>query len=51
MIKILQPCFVRIFNFSESIWFDYSSSEGEIFPEAEDYDFSDLIEGEDYARI
>lgn len=49
MIKILQPCFIRIYHCDE--WFDYSSFEGEIFPEAEDHDFSDLIEGEDYVRI
>jgi len=51
MIKILQPCFVRIFSFAENKWFDYSAEEGEIFPEDKIHDFFDLIEGEDYVRL
>lgn len=50
MIKILQPCFVRIYNGERNEWFDYSASEGEIFSEGEG-DLSDLLEGEDYERI
>lgn len=49
MIKILQPCFIRIFHCDE--WFDYSAFSGEMYPEDECHDFSDLIEDEDYVVI
>jgi hypothetical protein len=50
MIKLLQPCFVRIFSDERNQWVDYSAGEGEIFAEGEG-DFSDLFEGEDYEHI
>lgn len=50
MIKILQPCFIRMFVCGE--WHDVDAKPGQEFDETDpDIDIDDLIELEDYELI